>query len=402
MMPLDLKKGRHLTFRDLHDAPIPAGLEYLLGDAPRSIDFRAVTTCLTFNRPFEFPLSDPVLAYDVEEWKDLFPQSVLDQMQNASEQLTKSEPDEFNIKNFEKAGKLPLPTSDLPIIVAARLSLSFPLLFSAIPLWAVNKNKIGDPVERVWFSDGGITSNFPVHRFDSIYPRWPTLGINFKSTNEDGKPLRKSLLNGEKYIYMNSNRDEGVVDMWSSIVQEGKSQKSFFAFLFSIFRSAQNWHDNAFLRLPAFRDRVAEVWLKQDEGGLNLNMPSNVVDALTARGTEAGTDLTARYAKLDAGDKMSWEGHKWARFRSGMEGLSDTIVKFKKSVGPDGLSNSDLGDSLSSNDAPPCYQFKDDDRREAAYKITNMLYELAKEIDALDAFDDGPLPKTEIGTRAPT
>ncbi|KAG1385865.1 hypothetical protein G6F59_017159 [Rhizopus arrhizus] len=29
-----------------------------------------------------------------------------------------------------------------------------------------------------WFSDGGISSNFPIHLFDAALPRWPTFAIN--------------------------------------------------------------------------------------------------------------------------------------------------------------------------------------------------------------------------------
>jgi len=33
-------------------------------------------------------------------------------------------------------------------------------------------------LEHCWFSDGGISSNFPVTLFDSPLPRWPTFAIN--------------------------------------------------------------------------------------------------------------------------------------------------------------------------------------------------------------------------------
>ena len=57
---------------------------------------------------------------------------------------------------------------DLPIVVATRMSLSFPILLSAVPLYAVDfslrenqeKKKAGTAprAERCWFSDGGICS----------------------------------------------------------------------------------------------------------------------------------------------------------------------------------------------------------------------------------------------------
>jgi len=388
-----VENGVHLTFRDLHEAPSPKGCDHLFGDDSRSIDLRAVTTSLTFGRPFEFPLERHELAFDVEEWRKLFPASVMDQLIIMAKLI--------DSEQLKVDGKLPLPTIDLPLIVAARMSLSFPLLFTAIPLYAVNENKEGQPLERVMFSDGGITSNFPVHRFDSIYPRWPTLAINFKGTDDDGKPLRRDLIRDSKYVYMNPDRKKGVVDIWTTLVKNNNAQGSFFAFVFSIFRSAQNWHDNAFLRLPGFRDRVAEVWLGPGEGGLNLKMKKETVQRLTALGQEAGEQLANRYATLDDANEMSWNGHKWTRFRSGMEGLTEAMEKFGKSLGDSDFDQSDLAEYFASNDAPPCFQFTDDAKREEARRLTRKLFDLAQELQTLKAFEEGPRPPTEFGSRAP-
>ena len=95
---------------------------------------------------------------------------------------------------------LPFPTADrLPILVATRISLSFPLLISAVPLYAVDfalpaqrdygktiaqwrkANPEATPVRAAaalakptfdvnWFSDGGLAANLPVHFFDSPLP----------------------------------------------------------------------------------------------------------------------------------------------------------------------------------------------------------------------------------------
>ena len=390
-----VKPGVHLTFKDLHDAPPPKGCEHLFGDGSRTIDLRAVTTSLTFGRPFEFPLEGYKLAFDVAEWRNLFPASVMEQLIETAQKI--------EAKQLKVDGKLPLPTIDLPIIVAARMSLSFPVLFTAIPLYTVNENKEGSPLERVMFSDGGITSNFPVHRFDSIYPRWPTLAINFKGTDDDGNPLRKALLSrtNNRYVYMNPDRKEGVIDIWTTLDKDNSPQGSFLAFVFSIFRSAQNWHDNAFLRLPGFRDRVAEVWLRPGEGGLNLTMKNDTLQRLTALGQEAGEQLVDRYATRPDTDEMSWNGHKWTRFRSGMEGLTEAMEKFGKSLGDSEFDDSDLAELFSSSDAPPCFQFNDDAKRKDALRLTRQLFTLAQELRELKAFEEGPRPPTEFGSRAP-
>ena len=78
--------------------------------------------------------------------------------------------------------RLPMP-HDLPLVFAARLSLSFPVLLSAFPLmtpdFSAKKDDSGlVPLRRLWLSDGGLTSNFPVHFFDSPIPSRPTFCLN--------------------------------------------------------------------------------------------------------------------------------------------------------------------------------------------------------------------------------
>src|SRR5262245_23743539 len=62
------------------------------------------------------------------------------------------------------------------------MSLSFPVLLSAVPLYAANFECAPEngkySLERCWFSDGGLTSNFPIHFFDAPLPGRPTFGIN--------------------------------------------------------------------------------------------------------------------------------------------------------------------------------------------------------------------------------
>src|SRR5262245_50209144 len=47
------------------------------------------------------------------------------------------------------------------------------------PDFAKRRNDDGRiPLRRVWFSDGGLTSNFPIHFFDSPIPSRPTFCLN--------------------------------------------------------------------------------------------------------------------------------------------------------------------------------------------------------------------------------
>ena len=82
----------------------------------------------------------------------------------------------FRDRGRSTGEKRPGPEA-LPLVVMARMSLELPGLIAAVPLYAVDRN--GDQaVVRHLFSDGGISSNFPMHFFDALLPSRPTFGIN--------------------------------------------------------------------------------------------------------------------------------------------------------------------------------------------------------------------------------
>jgi len=69
----------------------------------------------------------------------------------------------------------------------------------------------------------------------------------------------------------------------------------------SLFLTAQNWRDNLQARIEGFRERIVEVWLGPDEGGLNLWMDAAVlveagVAAGVPRGQAGALDLSALLA----------------------------------------------------------------------------------------------------------
>jgi hypothetical protein len=78
-----------------------------------------------------------------------------------------------------------LPDGDeLPVLVAARMSMSFPVLFSAVPLYTrslANPSPANEgQLQRNLFSDGGIVSNFPIHLFDDWLPKRAVFGMNLE------------------------------------------------------------------------------------------------------------------------------------------------------------------------------------------------------------------------------
>ena len=405
-----------LTFRDLHEANIPPALAGLMqGLEQKSIDLRAVTTSITFGRPFEIPFDTNIFAFDPDEWRRLFPDYVVDFLVEKANEIP-------NADTLKRDGKLPLPNADLPVIVAARMSLSFPVLFTMVPLWAVDFEDETEPLRRNWFSDGGITSNFPIHRFDSLLPRWPTLGLNLQSTDESGLPRRRSLrkAGSTEFVFLPPDRRAGTLDRWNLFDRDrdktskllGVDGARLFGFLGGIFDSAQSWHDNAFLKLPSYRDRVAEIWLTPEEGGMNLGMSPETIRRLVARGRKAGQELVARFAELPPTDPMSWNGHRWARFRSAMPGLIRYGLGFEHtSTIP--CPGADPLDALLANlQAPPTYRFRHDRQREAVLELTQALLQVLREAESAASvcpdptdtgtgpFCDGPRPFVNIGSRA--
>ncbi len=152
------------------------------------------------------------------------------------------------------------PAENLPLIVAARMSLSFPGLISAVPLWQrdftleeAEKNKL----RRCLFSDGGLSSNFPIHFFDKLLPNTPTFAIsldafNKKSAKKDPVWLPQSARSG---INLPIQPIDGI-----------------FGFVMRLIDSAKDWQDNLQSTLPGYRERIVHIVLKSDEGGLNLAM----------------------------------------------------------------------------------------------------------------------------------
>ena len=70
----------------------------------------------------------------------------------------------------------------MPVLLATRMSLAVPGLIASVPFY--ERRPEGSQPEHVehWFSDGAITSNFPVHFFDALLPGHPTFGLDLMWT----------------------------------------------------------------------------------------------------------------------------------------------------------------------------------------------------------------------------
>jgi predicted acylesterase/phospholipase RssA len=340
----DLTKGAPLTFGDLKPSPDgqPADDPY--------IDLRMMTSNVSQGQPYVLPFHPmrvPFL-FRVGDMRRLFPAEIvrclIEGQGSAPQVQLQTAPAEQGpaLDAALESGRYDdhfyfLPDADrFPVIVAMRMSLSFPLLISAVPLYQVKVAALGahtdaDPLavvperhlQRSWFSDGGISSNFPIHFFDGWLPTRPTFGINLTPYPEAAFDAQTGQVKAEHLCFSHATADAAkasrdVVDaghvntsdvylppVEEEPVAEWHELRSLVGFLGAIFSTAQNYRDNLQSQLPSYRERIVQIRLKKDEGGLNLDMPREIVAAIVGKGERAG--------RLLAGFDL--DQHRWVRLR---------------------------------------------------------------------------------------
>ncbi|HET9423059.1 MAG TPA: hypothetical protein VFO49_18095 [Nocardioides sp.] len=292
--------GRPLTLGDLWRTPaadddrdvdgkrtVPAGELR----RQRDIDLQVMTTDLTLGRPFRLPFAERTFMFDEDEMSRLFPAPVVAAMKVRTAQHAHPE-------TGRPLWQFPQP-ADLPLVVMARMSLSFPGLIAAVPLYAVDRGGDGSLVRHL-FSDGGISSNFPMHFFDSLLPSRPTFGVDLTPPHphHPEKTWRPDF-------------DAGTNPRVRAIDGVG-------SFAGALRDAMQNWQDNRQVSQRGYADRVVSIRLDSDEGGMNLRMPDDVVLRLVARGAEAGDKLL----------EFDWDTHRRVRYRIATGRLTDALEQF--------------------------------------------------------------------------
>jgi predicted acylesterase/phospholipase RssA len=309
-----------------------------------------ITTNITNHTAMRMPWTSQEYWFDPEEFRRLFPEAVVEQMITHPPPLPKTEAKRREAELYRDLLKplCPLPApDDLPIVVAARMSLSFPILLSAVPLrridWSRTENQRLDSelqkwlrgelpqcpgehpyAEPCWFTDGGASSNFPVHFFDAPLPRRPTFAINLRPFHPDHSEAKDQ----SKNVWMVDSAGGGQLEWWYPRPSPGGLvDPRLGAFLGDIVHTMQNRVDDAQLRMPGMRDRVVHVSLTAEQGGMNLTMDPEVIDQLTERGRAAGAKLVRRFSEQrDAGEQLSWRDHRWTRLRIAMPAVSRLLA----------------------------------------------------------------------------
>jgi predicted acylesterase/phospholipase RssA len=319
-----------LTFKDLWSA---GGHVAQPGDE-HAINLEMMTTNVTFGRPNRLPMNEDELHlfyFRESEFEHLFSKEIVNYLKQAKPHGRRDE------KHWHLMAPeyFPFPKGeDLPVIVATRMSLSFPILISAIPLytfdWSLEENreamKSGKrPIlDKCLFSDGGISSNFPIHFFDGPVPRWPTFAITLSSSDV----VNPDQIDESSMVSMSHcNRPNQAEDFnrfdehWWRLA----------GFLGAILNTLRNWRDQTQARVPGYRDRIATIHLTRNEGGINLNMPTDVIARLSKRGQQAGKRLRQRFNPEEGdGSGLNWQNQRWIRYRSFMAVFETLLAKFKR------------------------------------------------------------------------
>ena len=314
----------------------------------RMVNLELMSTELVHRVPYRFPLAErESLYFQPSDLETIFPRRVIaalragpvkDESQNMKSPEGQKHNHYRNVDTGEKLTdlcRLPDPW-DLPVVFAVRISMAFPGLFEAVKLYRKTadplpkvRDDFGAPIilkegkeevtypasgkwmQELWFSDGGITSNFPIHFFDGVLPRWPTVGINLG-------PHPKGFEHQDVYLPSDRQASNGV---------PAPLGHSMISFLSSVVDTARNWRDTSQTFLPASRGRIAWVRQRSYEGGSNLFMPRDRLAALALRGAVAGARLRRRFAS-----EGQWQRHQWLRLRVGLSNLADLHTRVQQSL----------------------------------------------------------------------
>jgi hypothetical protein len=329
------------------------------------------TANVTHGRPYVFPQNegeedDRELYFRLSEMRRLFPPDVVRAMEvdpvtgQPNEYRGPARPAPPRAKAFPSSGfhrlwsllmgKSPvvgsrdepmyrLPTKHLPILVAARMSISFPVLFSAVPLWILDKRDRQNHVfRRSLFCDGGICSNFPIHLFDSPIPSWPTFGISLHEipTSKERPPESPSsspTQEQEDYygdVWLPKNHLELGEDHWNEFETEPEPIERLYGFFSALASTTINWSDATLARLPGVRERVVQVGLRSGIGGLNILMEERDIRGLADLGRVAALKLIRRYAfpvaRRSGELSDGWNEHRWVRLNVMRDSLARSLA----------------------------------------------------------------------------
>lgn len=328
--PPALTEWLHDYVQDLaglpHDAPLTFGQ---LKESDKPIELVLMTTGVSELSAHQLPYKGDDLAFRRSDLVHLFPPAIVDWLVE-HESTGHSEESIAALAALDpQAGSgrrdvYFMPSGmDLPVVLAARMSLSFPVLLQAVPLLRLryyeNRTKQEDRfgAKTVWFSDGGLTNNFPIHLFDQLLPSRPTFGVVLSNT------LRE---NGDDQAGRVTVAENNALPSLSyAPIGDSHGRPGVFMFFQAMLSTIRTWRHEALRRTPGFRDRVVIIKHTPGEGGLNLNMPRESIARMSASGAEAAARIVSRF-RNDSRARNGWINHRFVRMRTAAALLHNTLL----------------------------------------------------------------------------
>jgi hypothetical protein len=200
-------------------------------------------------------------------------------------------------------------------------------------------------------------------------PTRPTFAVNLKQTAEENADQKKN-------VSMPEDNKDGLEYEWN------KTDGSLMSFIGSITKTMQNWNDNTQLRVPGFRDRICNILLTMNEGGLNLNMDSEFIEKISVRGMFAAKELTKRF--YDNESKMNWDNHKWIRLRTTLP-LLQKYLKDIQNVFDEYPDNAEMGYkeliNRGKDDEPTSYKLGNQNQKDFINVELEKIFEIVRKWD---------------------
>jgi hypothetical protein len=313
----------------------------------RVVNLALMTTDISEGRPFRLPFVSATSPQNVDEESWLFcelclravlPARAVDHMCEHAAEPAIPLPDLGGSCPRHPAGpqlrSLPEP-EHVPVVFLARMSMSLPGVLAAVPLYRYHRIEPrlrydgwgrcseGSPdtgAQRVlrvhWMSDGGITSNFPIHLFDNLLPLWPTFGLNLQPYPEQATDPHGGA------AATDPSQDDGYGEDLYFPRQETVGSATFIrrvcdaaGFGAAISGTFMSWRDTMQSELPGFQGRIVNVRQAASEGGTNFFMSRRTVHRLAVRGYHAGRQIVDRFCP-DGDDGLGQTGrYRWIRLR---------------------------------------------------------------------------------------
>jgi hypothetical protein len=123
----------------------------------KGIHLETITTDLTLARPVRIPFEFEQYLFRPSELRAIFPDEVVNYMIDSSAPV-----DRRPGPQTDEARLVKMPAAqDMPLVVFARLSLSFPVLLTAVRLYSTDPARPESEPRSHWLSDGGLAATSP-------------------------------------------------------------------------------------------------------------------------------------------------------------------------------------------------------------------------------------------------